>query len=199
MLELYRVRAVLLAVVMFFCSLTAHGQTISGTIIAKNSTGISNAHITTNSGAHAHSDLKGRFSIEKVSIGDTLLVTHISYMPTTRIIENPQPLVITLAESSFELAQVEVSHSVKAINSITDVDVDGALNPVTSSQEVLRKVPPSKGGGRRPGDSLVVICGGIINCNNTFAPSAVYGEPLASLRSRETRHRWNGFFFCHYS
>ncbi|MGB0916957.1 MAG: TonB-dependent receptor [Flavobacteriales bacterium] len=115
------------------------GQSLSGIVVSKNKMRISNAHITTNSGAHAHSDSKGNFSIDDVNIGDTLLVTHISYMPTTLIVANLDKLDIILAESSFELAQVEVSHSVKAINSITDVDV--AISPVVSSQEVLRKIP----------------------------------------------------------
>lgn len=29
----------------------------------------------------------------------------------------------------------------------------------------------------------------------TFVRSSVYGELLTSFRSRETRHRWSGFFF----
>ena len=120
-------------------SFSAQAQSLSGTITSKNNATVPNAHITTNSGAHAHSDNQGNFSIDEVKIGDTLLVTHISYMPTTRIVSDLNKLNIILAESSFELAQVEVSHSVKAINSITDVDV--AINPVVSSQEVLRKVP----------------------------------------------------------
>ena len=139
MIQLQAYRLLALALLTLGSITIGYAQTLTGTIKATNQTGISNAHITTNGGAHAHSDQKGRFSIDGVSIGDTLLITHISYMPTTRIIENLGPLVILLAESSFELAQVEVSHSVKSINSITDVDV--AMNPVSSSQEVLRKVP----------------------------------------------------------
>lgn len=118
---------------------SAWGQTLQGTVKTTDGAVITNAHITSNSGAHAHSDAEGRFTIEDVKDHDTLLVTHISYLPTSVVVHGFERLEIVLAESSFELAQVEVTHSVKAINSITEVDV--ALSPVASSQEVLRKVP----------------------------------------------------------
>ena len=114
-------------------------QSLSGVISDSGNRGISNAHITTNSGAHAHSTKDGKFVIEEVKIGDTLLITHISYMPQSVILKGLESLTIILSESSFELAAVEVRHTVKAINSITEIDV--AVAPVTTSQEVLRKVP----------------------------------------------------------
>ncbi|MFM1874836.1 MAG: hypothetical protein RL266_573 [Bacteroidota bacterium] len=120
-------------------SLSTNAQTLTGTITDKNNSSVANAHITTKDGAHTHSTKDGKFSIENVKIGDTLLITHISYMPQSLVVANFEPVSVVLSESSFELAAVEVSHSVKAINSITKVDV--AINPVNTSQEVLRKVP----------------------------------------------------------
>lgn len=102
-------------------------------------TAIPNAHITTVGGAHTHSDSKGKFSIDGVGKTDTLLITHISYMPSTFAVSGAEPIEVILIPSSFELAAVTVRHSVKAINSIAEVDV--AINPVSTSQEVLRKVP----------------------------------------------------------
>lgn len=77
--------------------------------------------------------------IDNVKVNDTLLITHISYMPQSVAVKDLAPISIIMSESSFELAQVEVKHSVKAISSITEVDV--TMNPVTTTQEVLRKVP----------------------------------------------------------
>ena len=114
-------------------------QSLTGVISDSDNRSISNAHITTNSGAHTHSTKDGKFVIEEVKIGDTLLITHISYMPQSVILKGLESLTIILIESSFELAAVEVRHTVKAINSITEIDV--AVAPVTTSQEVLRKVP----------------------------------------------------------
>lgn len=119
--------------------LAVQAQSITGTISDKSNNGIANAHITSNSGAHAHSGKGGKFSIDNIKLNDTLLVTHISYMPQSIVVKDKNPITVVLNESSFELAQVEVSHSVKAINSITEVDV--AVNPVTTTQDVLRKVP----------------------------------------------------------
>lgn len=124
---------------ILFCAHFASSQTISGSILTATKSPIVNAHITTNSGAHAHSTKSGAFSIDGVKLNDTLLITHISYNPQTVVISSWDNLEILMTESSFELAEVEVSHSVKAINSITEVDVE--LVPVGSSQEVLRKVP----------------------------------------------------------
>lgn len=119
--------------------LAVQAQSITGTISDKSNNGIANAHITSNSGAHAHSGKDGKFSIDNVKLNDTLLITHISYIPQSIVVKDKNPITVVLNESSFELAQVEVSHSVKAINSITEVDV--AVNPVTTTQDVLRKVP----------------------------------------------------------
>lgn len=124
---------------LLILQVTVYGQSLSGIVTDSDNSGVSNAHITTNSGAHAHSDSKGLFSIDDVKIGDTLLITHISYMPASLILADLEKLNIQLSETSFELAQVEVTHSIKAINTITDVDI--AVAPVSSSQEVLRKVP----------------------------------------------------------
>ena len=128
-------------IILFFIVIgsVCDAQSISGTITDAKGSGISNAHITTSNGAHAHSGKGGKFSVEGVKLNDTLLVTHISYALQSVIITDFSPLKVVLNESSFELAQVEVTHSVKAINSIAEIDV--AVNPVTTSQEVLRKVP----------------------------------------------------------
>lgn len=132
-------RLVILIALTTFSWFWADAQTLTGVVNSKSGSGISNAHITSNSGAHAHSDSNGKFSIDDVKLNDTLLITHISYMPTSFVVSSFEPASIQLAESSFELAQVEIKHSVKAINSITEVDV--ATAPVKSSQEILRKVP----------------------------------------------------------
>lgn len=127
----------LLSIVAFIQ--TGFGQSLSGKIVSGKGSPIINAHITTNNGAHTHSNKTGAFKITGVKLGDTLLITHISFMPQSLIIKDFKEVEIVMTETSFELAAVEVSHSVKAINSITEVDVEVA--PVTTSQEVLRKVP----------------------------------------------------------
>ena len=125
---------------LYFATLFySNAQTLTGTVKDSNNSGIINAHITTSNGAHAHSTKGGKFSIDDVKLHDTLLITHISYMPQSVVVNDFTPIEIILSESSFELAQVEVTHSVKAIKSIAAIDV--AVNPVTTSQEVLRKVP----------------------------------------------------------
>jgi len=126
-------------ILLSIVSLSAFAQSLQGVVKDNADKPVVNAHVTSNNGAHAHTERDGSFVLENAKVGDTLLITHISYMPQRVAVTGMERLTIVLAESSFELAQVEVHHSVKAINSITEVDV--AVTPVTTSQEVMRKVP----------------------------------------------------------
>ncbi len=132
-------KSMLLLITLGVVPLLTWAQTITGTVKDSQGKGVLNAHVTTSEGAHAHTDKSGSFVLDGVQINDTILVTHISFMLQQVAVSSLSPIDVVLKESSFELAQVEVTHSIKAIKSITEVDV--ALNPVTTSQEVLRKVP----------------------------------------------------------
>lgn len=126
--------------ILFCMSSISMGQTFSGIITDKDNRGVPNAHVTSNSGAHSHSDRDGKFTIDGVKLNDTLIVTHISFKPQSFVISDlSKPITVVLDESSFELAQVEVRHSITAISSITEVDV--SVTPVTTSQDLMRKVP----------------------------------------------------------
>lgn len=91
---------------------------------------------------HAHANELGVFVCENASSGDTLNISFLGY-ETKLIVLNEQhfsqPFDIILREKSFDLGQVVVSNSVRAINQVSNIDL--AVNPVNSSQEVLRRVP----------------------------------------------------------
>ena len=88
---------------------------------------------------HTHSNQLGKFTIENVYLGDSLSFHFIGYASKIIEINNKDELNIALSQAPIELAQVTITPSLYALNSFTDIDLN--LNPVSSSQEVLNRVP----------------------------------------------------------
>lgn len=118
-------------------------QSISGTITDANNIPLPEAYIyCLNSDIHIHSDQLGNFKCSGLQSGDTVRVSFIGFKSIDKIITDEDfihPLKITLQEANYQLDQVYISNSLQAVNQITTIDL--SLNPVKSSQEVLRKVP----------------------------------------------------------
>lgn len=94
------------------------------------------------SGRHVHTGPRGRFSIENVSPGDTLLISRLGYGYRQYVINKAQiqdGLTLALDERPIELRQVNVAPEINALSEVATVDLQ--TQPVNSSQEVLRKVP----------------------------------------------------------
>lgn len=72
---------------------------------------------------------------------DTVTLKYLGYKDLARKINSSSVGIITFIMEAlpFSLEQVTVTHSVKATNMISDIDLN--IRPVTSSQEVLRTVP----------------------------------------------------------
>lgn len=88
-------------------------------------------------GDHSHTNDIGYFEI-KAAAGDTIEVTHIAYSSFKTVAEK-RALNISLKSVPIELNNISISNTVKHMNVIADIDL--TTNPVTSSQELLRKVP----------------------------------------------------------
>ncbi|RMG87734.1 MAG: TonB-dependent receptor [Bacteroidetes bacterium] len=89
---------------------------------------------------HFHSDNLGKFMLEKVSIGDTLEFSHLSFKGEILVVSDLEtPLYVVLPGNSITLNEVVISPKINALHIITDIDIQ--TNPVNSSQDVLKKVP----------------------------------------------------------
>lgn len=88
-------------------------------------------------GNHSHSNDIGYFEIAAAE-GDSIQVTHISYSSITTV-SGKSPLSVMLKASPLQLNDVSVSSTVRHLNVISNIDT--RINPVGSSQELLRKVP----------------------------------------------------------
>lgn len=118
-------------------------QSLEGKVIDKEGTPLIDAYLFTNEGQlHAHTNDVGVFLCEGLEVGDTINVSYLGYETKVLRIESihfDEPVVITLNERYFDLGQVVVSNNVRSLNQLTKVDL--LVNPVNSSQDILRKVP----------------------------------------------------------
>ncbi|MEM9919996.1 MAG: TonB-dependent receptor [Bacteroidota bacterium] len=91
---------------------------------------------------HSHSNARGEFVLSGLSVGDTVIVSFLGFQTLEYELASKDfndGIEFTLEEAFFELDQISVSNSMKAINKITSIDLQ--TDPVNSSQEVLRRVP----------------------------------------------------------
>jgi hypothetical protein len=115
-------------------------QNISGFVLDETKKPIEGAYILNlKTNAHAHTNEVGFFNINQTQKGDSLKISLLGFAPKKIIASEKRPLSILLEKSDFELNEITVNASPKSQNIISDIDVK--LNPVNSSQEILRKVP----------------------------------------------------------
>ncbi|MEM7571960.1 MAG: TonB-dependent receptor plug domain-containing protein [Bacteroidota bacterium] len=116
-------------------------QDITGRVLAEDRTPILGAYVIhLNSDHHAHSNELGDFEIRDVTVGDSLQISYLGFKTRVVVIEDLNyKLLIRLEETPFQLDQVVVQPNIRALSTVTDIDV--SVNPVNSAQEVLRTVP----------------------------------------------------------
>jgi outer membrane receptor protein involved in Fe transport len=130
-----------LLLAFFLCSSIAMAHSITGFVTDANGKPVKDTYVLhIVSGNHTHTNAKGFFQIDGVEEGDELRLSHLGYETTTVVVEDETlVLQITLQEASLDLDTVTISNNVETLNVLADVDLE--INPVTSSQEILRTVP----------------------------------------------------------
>ncbi len=91
---------------------------------------------------HTHSDDRGRFEINNIQNGDTLLISHMSFESVSMVINNDNVesiLSILMIDKSIDLDQVTISPQSQALKILSKIDIQS--NPVNNAQELLRRVP----------------------------------------------------------
>ncbi len=129
------------ATLFSLCSTICFTQNVSGVITDTSDDPIIGAYVISGE-SHSHSNNQGRFQLMDISIGDTLMVSYLGYKNEEKIISNTdleKGVVFVLEEESFDLEQVSISNSIKTVNVVATIDLQ--VNPVNSSQEILRRVP----------------------------------------------------------
>ena len=131
----------LLMFVLLVIKGTLFAQNFSGKIVDQYQLPIQEANIhNVRTGQHTHSNKLGEFTLENCSIGDTLEISIVGYQTKQVIIDNLTTAVtIVLDEEVIALQEIVISPKLNALQVISDIDIE--INPVNSSQDILRKVP----------------------------------------------------------
>jgi len=123
------------------CSAQSSMQILRGKIVDEQNDPIPGAYVFFHkTEQHNHSSLFGEFEINDVLKGDTLVISHVGFEGRSIIVENLKAeLLIVLKEKLIELNSITISPKIDAINLFSKLNL--STDPVSSSQEILRKVP----------------------------------------------------------
>lgn len=94
------------------------------------------------SGFHTHTNVNGEFVLKKITPGETIQLISLGYETLEYVITSEDfenETLFELNESSFNLKQVVINGERDLLSEIARIDLK--INPVKSSQEILRKVP----------------------------------------------------------
>jgi outer membrane receptor protein involved in Fe transport len=126
---------------LFLFSNLLFAHTITGIVVDVNDRPLKDVYVVdSRTGKHTHTNSKGYFSIDQVEEGDELKFTKLGYSAFAKAITHESEVLrIVLMEASIDLEAVNITNEVDVLNTLIQADL--AVNPVTSTQEVLRSVP----------------------------------------------------------
>lgn len=115
-------------------------QDIVGKVMDEYSYPIEDVYISYKLSGHTHTNDKGEFYLNNVNQGDTLWLSHIAYESQSVVIEDiTKEILIRMKEDMIMIDNIVIRPNIKALNVISKIDLFNS--PVTSSQEILLKVP----------------------------------------------------------
>ncbi|WP_041264023.1 TonB-dependent receptor [Bernardetia litoralis] len=128
-------------ILLFLSNSFVSAQTITGIVTDQYQKPLQEVNILNKkTDNHTHSDAQGNFVFEKISIGDTLLFSHVGFQDKLLVVSDLKtPLNIVLIIKSISLDEIVIKPQINTLQLITDIDIQ--TNPVNSSQDILRKVP----------------------------------------------------------
>jgi len=123
-----------------FCT-TLFSQSLEGIVLNEYDEAVISVNIVNlSNNKHAHSDIEGKFELTKTQVGDTLQFSHLYFETKNFVVKSlDEKISINLIPTKISLDEIIITNELNALSVISDVDVK--LNPVNSSQEILRKVP----------------------------------------------------------
>mgnify|MGYP001954761649 CR=1 FL=1 len=134
----------LLIIFVILLSLQGFSQSFSGRVINTNKEPLENVYVyNKNSNAHDHTNFSGAFKLSNSKVNDTIQIGLLGYEKqlitlTKQDLLNSEKTIV-LEVKFYELDELFLTNNNDALKSIISLDL--ALDPVTSSQEVLSKVP----------------------------------------------------------
>ncbi|CAC9974742.1 TonB-dependent receptor [Flavobacterium panici] len=125
---------------VFILTFSAKSQAVSGTVNGANGKPLSDVLIRNLIfKTHAHTDINGKFTLEETKIGDSLQISEQGFITQKIKLLSNENLSIQLEEKPFLLEEVTITNNLKYLNTISKIDLE--IQPVSNSQDLLRKVP----------------------------------------------------------
>ena len=128
---------------LFFLIGTIHAHDLKGTIVDESGVpveGVSIVNQTTR--GYTFSNVSGYFELDDISIGDEVVINSLGFRTQRLTIVESQldaTIKIILLGEAVSLNQVTLLSKTNPLTELANVDVQ--INPVKSSQEIMRKVP----------------------------------------------------------
>ncbi|MGD1946205.1 MAG: TonB-dependent receptor [Croceivirga sp.] len=128
---------------LFFVIGTIHAHDLKGTIVDESGVpveGVSIVNQTTR--GYTFSNVSGYFELDDISIGDEVVINSLGFRTQRLTIVESQldaTIKIILLGEAVSLNQVTLLSKTNPLTELANVDVQ--INPVKSSQEIMRKVP----------------------------------------------------------
>ena len=120
-----------------------YAHDLKGTIVDETEVPITSVSIINQTTrGYAFSNVSGYFELDDISVGDVIIINSLGYKSEQLTITESQldaTIKIVLLQEAVSLNQVTLVSKVDPLTELVNVDVK--INPVKSSQEVLRKVP----------------------------------------------------------
>ena len=131
-------------VLILFSSLSyAQNSTLEGKVVDVFDNNLETVYIyNRNVNEHTHTLVNGSFKLLQSNVGDTLDIRLLGYKAKTLKLTEvhfSEGITIMLEDKIFQLEELVIKQQQNPIEQITKMDIK--LNPVNSSQEILRKVP----------------------------------------------------------
>lgn len=124
----------------FILSFFVNAQSLSGTITNTNGKPLDDVLIhNIASKSHTHSDINGKFTIENTKPEDSLQISKQGFITQNFTAGNSDLLSISLEEKPFLLEEVKITNNLKYLNTISKIDLE--IQPISNSQDLMRKVP----------------------------------------------------------
>ncbi|RNC86930.1 MAG: TonB-dependent receptor [Winogradskyella sp.] len=129
-------------VLFIFSSVFAilNAQSIKGLVVNELNQPLEAAYIfNLNSESHSHTTDNGVFVLTNTKVGDSLQIGLLGYRTKVVPLVSNDVLNVVLEEKVFQLDEMVIEEELNTVSTISRLDLN--VNPVNSSQEVLRKVP----------------------------------------------------------
>lgn len=125
---------------IFILSFSIKAQSVSGVVTDETGKPLTEVLIRNFiSKMHAHSDIDGKFTLENTKIDDSLQISKQGYITQNIKVLSNEPITISLEEKPFLLEEVKITNNLKYLNTISKIDLE--VQPISNSQDLMRKVP----------------------------------------------------------